>query len=421
MRIGNYELKLAKRLTLASWETAIISILAILFALALFSFLFILAKVNPLFAYREIFSYAFANPYGLPLTINRFIFLLLCTCAFIIPFRAGLWNIGMTGQFYVGALGAFAVLFAFGVKKSPSSNFSPELLIPSMLIAAALSGAGFAAMAGFLKGKFNVNEIVVTMMLNFIAFWLVSYMIKEGGPFMSPGGEGQGFMLPPSLYAPLLIMNAPFTILVALGIAVLLYFLFAKTAIGYQIKAHGHNPAAARYAGISTVKIPLLVFILGGAVAGLAGYHYFAAVPGLYRISSDYGYFGDLAFYGIICGLISLGDPFAAIPVALLFGGLTTGGRFTQGKLHLGFGVDYALLGVLMITLVAFQFFYRYRIALVRWSGGPWSGGRVSGVPSDHPTIRPSDHRGERLDVGIHRQKSGSFNDFHFCRPWRTH
>ena len=362
MRIGSYELRLEKRLTLIGWQAAIISVLAIIFALALFSFIFILAKINPLFAYRQIFSYAFANPYGLPLTINRFIFLLLCTCAFIIPFRAGLWNIGMTGQFYVGALGAFAVLFAFGVKRSPSSNFSPELIIPAMLIAAALGGAGFGAVAGFLKGKFNVNEIVVTMMLNSIAFWLVSYMIKEGGPFMSPGGEGQGFMLPPSLYAPL-IMNAPFTILVALGIDVLLYFLFTKTAIGYQIKAHGHSPAAARYAGISTFKIPLLVFILGGAVAGLAGYNYFAAVPGLYKISSDYRYFGDLAFYGIICGLISLGDPFAAIPVALLFGGLSIGGRFAQGKLHLGFGVDYALLGVLMITLVAFQFFYRYRIA----------------------------------------------------------
>ena len=178
---------------------------------------------------------------------------------------------------------------------------------------------------------------------------------------MRPGGEGLGFKLPPSLYAPL-IMNVPFTILLALGIAVLLYFIFAKTAIGYQIKAYGFSPAAARYAGISTVKIPLLVFIMGGAVAGLAGYHYFAAVPGLYRISSDYGYFGDLAFYGIICGLISLGDALAAIPVALLFGGLSVGGRYVQGKLHMGFGVDYALLGVLMITLVAFQFFYRYKI-----------------------------------------------------------
>ena len=178
---------------------------------------------------------------------------------------------------------------------------------------------------------------------------------------MNPGGEGQSFELPLSLRAPL-ILNVPFTIFLALGAAVLLYFLFAKTNIGYEIKSHGHNPAAARYAGISTFRIPLLVFIMGGALAGLAGYHYFAAVPGVYKISSNYGYFGDLAFYGIICGLISLGNPLAAIPVALLFGGLSIGGRFVQGQLSMSFGVDYALLGVLMITLVAFQFFYRYRI-----------------------------------------------------------
>ena len=369
MKIGGYELKLERRVTLAGWEAALMSVLAIIFALVLFSFIFILADINPWSAYQEIFSYAFVNPYGLPLTINRFIFLLLCTSAFIIPFRAGLWNIGMAGQFYAGALAAFAVLFAFGGKEF-NSDLSPELLIPLMLIAAALGGAVLGAIAGFLKGKLEVNEIVVTMMLNFIAFWLVAHMIKEGGPFMNPGGRGESFELPPSIYAPL-IMGVPFTIFLALGVAVLLYFLFAKTKIGYQIKAHGHNPAAARYAGISTVKIPFLVFVVGGAIAGLAGYHYFAAVPGVYKISRDYGYFGDLAFYGIICGLISLGDPLAAIPVALLFGGLSIGGRFVQGKLHIGFGVDYALLGVLMITLVAFQFFYRYKIVWGKRDSSP--------------------------------------------------
>ncbi|MGB7116657.1 MAG: ABC transporter permease [Anaerolineales bacterium] len=365
MRIGSYELKLEKRVTLSNWQAASISILAIIFALALFSIIFILAGINPLSAYREIFSFAFINPYGLPPTINRFIFLLFCTYAFIIPFRAGLWNIGMTGQLYAGALGAFAVLFAFGGKASLSADLSLEIVIPFMLIAAALGGAVPGAIAGFLKGKYNINEIVVTMLLNFIIFWLVSFMIKEGGPFMNPGGRGESFELPPSVYAPL-INNVPFTIFIALGLAVLIYFLFAKTKIGYQIRAYGQNPAAAEYAGISPFKIPLLVFTLGGAIAGLAGYHYFAAVPGVYKIARNYGFFGDLAFYGIICGLISLGNPIAVIPVALLFGGLSVGGRYVQGKLSMSFGLDYALLGVLMITLVVFQFFYRYKIVFIK-------------------------------------------------------
>jgi general nucleoside transport system permease protein len=365
MRIGRHEVKLQKRSALTGWQAAVISMLALVFALALFSLIFVQADVSPLVAYQKIFVFAFANPHGLPLTINRFIFLLLCACAFIIPYRAGLWNIGMTGQFYGGALGAFAVLLAFSGKAYHTAVLSPGIVIPLMMIAAALGGALFGAIAGFLKGKLDVNEIVVTMMLNFIASWLVAHMIKEGGPFMNPGGRGESFELPPSVYAPL-IKGVPFTILVALGVAALLSFMFARARIGYEIRAHGYSPAAARYAGISALKTPLQVFIMGGALAGLAGYHYFAAVPGVYKIARNYAYFGDLAFYGIICGLISLGDPLAAIPVALLFGGLSIGGRFAQGELNLGFGVDYALLGVMMITLVAFQFFYRYQIVWQR-------------------------------------------------------
>jgi simple sugar transport system permease protein len=321
-----------------------------------------------------VFSYAFINRFGLPLTINRFIFLLLSTLAFIIPYRAGLWNIGMAGQFYAGAMSVYAVLLTFGVKGAISEQFSPGLIIPLMLIAAALGGAFLAAIAGFLKGKYNINEIVVTMMLNFMTFWLVSFMIKEGGPFMNPGGRGESFELPPSLYAPL-IQDIPFTIIIALGAGILIFYMFARTKIGYQIRAYGESTAAAKYAGISTLMIPILVFIMGGALAGLAGYHYFAAFPGVYKIARTYGQLGDLTFYGIICGLISQGNPLAAIPVALLFGGLSIGGRLVQGKLGMSFGVDYALLGVLMITLVAFQFFYRYKIAVVKTGKESLDGG----------------------------------------------
>ncbi|MFN2160333.1 MAG: ABC transporter permease [Anaerolineales bacterium] len=361
MNIGGFEPKLEKRASLSSRQAASVSILAVIVALILFSLLFVLGGVNPFEAYQEIFTYAFANQFGIPLTINRFIFLLLSTYAFIIPFRAGLWNIGMAGQFYAGAISVYAVLLAFGVKGALSGEFPAGILIPLMLIAASIGGAFLAAIAGFLKGKYNINEIVVTMMLNFIMFWMVSFMIKEGGPFMNPGGRGESFELPVSLYAPL-IQDIPFTIFIVLGVGLLLYYIFARTKIGYQIRAYGENPVAAEYAGISRFKIPLQVFVMGGILAGLAGYHYFAAFPGVYKIARNYGQLGDLTFYGIICGLISQGNPLAAIPVTLLFGGLSIGGRLVQGKLGMSFGVDYALLGVLMITLVAFQFFYRYKI-----------------------------------------------------------
>ena len=172
MKIGQYQIKLEKRSTFLPWQALVNAILAIVAALFLFGFIFLLAGHNPLSAYVEIFSYAFLNPFGLPVTLNRFIFLLFCTYAFIIPFRAGLWNIGMTGQLYAGALAAYAVLFAFGVNEFNATYPPAIILLPLVMLGAALGGAIVGAIAGYLKGKYNVNEIVVTMMLNFMTFWL---------------------------------------------------------------------------------------------------------------------------------------------------------------------------------------------------------------------------------------------------------
>lgn len=365
MKIAEHDIRLVKRVELPWWNAALISIFSIVVALILFSLVFVHSGVNPINGFKEIFQFAFLNRNGLPLTINRSIFIFLCTCAFIIPYRAGLWNIGMAGQLYAGALGAFGVMYLFGAKGDPNLYIAPGIGIPLMMIGAMLAGGLIGGIAGFLRGRFNVNEIVTTMMLNSIGFWFVSYMVKEGGPFMNPVGRSESFDLPVSVRAPL-IFGIPFTLVVALLLAVLLYWVFAKTRIGYKIKSYGHNPLAAKYSGINPQVIPVLVFVLGGMIAGLAAYHYFGAVPGVFKVARNYAEFGDLSFYGIICGLIAQGNPLAAIPVSLLFGGLTNGGRFAQGKLQMGFGVDYALLGVMMITMVVLQFFYRYKIVWIK-------------------------------------------------------
>ena len=129
MRIGSNEIKLEKRVTLSGWQAAGISVMAIITALILFGVIFVLAGENPIDAYQQIFSFAFFNEFGLPVTINRFIFLLLCTYAFIIPFKAGLWNIGMAGQLYSGALAVYAVLYLFGVR-SVNAEHPPAILPP---------------------------------------------------------------------------------------------------------------------------------------------------------------------------------------------------------------------------------------------------------------------------------------------------
>jgi len=359
MRLGRYELTLEPRPPLHPIYTVLTAVAAIVLALALSSFLFLPADTGLLTAYRAVFSYAFFNSNGLLATVHRSIYLLFCTYAFLVPVRAGLWNIGFPGQVYAGALGAFAVPFVLGASETQIALPS-ELLILFMVVAAAVAGALVGGFAGILRARLQVNEILVTMMLNSIFFWLVAFMIKEGGPFMGATAEGESFSLLPSLHAPSLV-GVPFTAVLALGSATLLDLLFAKTALGYRIRAFGENPVAARYGGIMPVRTSLLVFLLGGGFAGLAAYHNFAAIPGLYKIPTNYGFYGDLSFFGIISALIARGSALGAVPIALLFAGLSLGARFAQGALRLPFGVDYALLGLLMMTFVASHVLLQFR------------------------------------------------------------
>ncbi|HID34067.1 MAG TPA: ABC transporter permease, partial [Anaerolineae bacterium] len=211
MTIAGYRIRLQRRTNLLGWKAALFSILAILFGLLLFSLIFLQAGQSPREVYKQIFGYAFFNSYGLRLTINRFIFLAFASFAFIIPYRAGLWNIGMPGQLYLGTLAAFGVVYLLGGKTGELAMSQP-LLLTLMVVASLLAGALLGGVAGFLKGKWNVNEIVVTMMLNFIAFNLVSFMIKDGGPFMNLGGRGESFELPETARAPL-IADFPYTLI----------------------------------------------------------------------------------------------------------------------------------------------------------------------------------------------------------------
>src|SRR4030067_1982975 len=173
--MGRYELILEPRPALPAISAPLTAVAAILLALALSSFLFVSADANLFAAYRAVFSYAFFNPHGILATVHRSIFLLFCTFAFLVPLRAGLWNIGVPGPVYAGGLAAFAVPFVLRTYET-QTTLAPGLLILLMVLAAAAAGAVVGGVAGILRASLQVNEMLVTMMLNSILFWLVGDM-----------------------------------------------------------------------------------------------------------------------------------------------------------------------------------------------------------------------------------------------------
>ncbi|GAI05723.1 unnamed protein product [marine sediment metagenome] len=323
-------------------------------AFVIFSVIFLVAGVNPLIGYTKIFKFGFVSQAGLSFTIRNTAPLLFVTLAFILPLKAGLWNIGADGQYIMGALAVTGVSFAF-------SNLPSGILIPLMMLGAVIFGGAWAAIPSFLKIKMGVNEIITTLLLNYVAVLLVLYLVV-GGPWMG-GGQAESRIIPTAGQIPNIGDTIiPYTIFIAIGLAILLFFLINKSRIGYEIRACGSNPLAAKYAGISSLKISLIAMMVGGAIAALGGFHQVSGV--LNRLRPDVSPFPGWGYYGIVFGLIANKNFLLAILSTFFFSGMLTGGNILQSELGMPFGVLEFFMGTLMICLITGQFFYTHKIVI---------------------------------------------------------
>jgi ABC-type uncharacterized transport system permease subunit len=332
-----------------------ISLLSILFGLGLtvlfFSIVFLLAGVNPLAGFREIFLGGFGNLYVLQQVLKDSAPLLLLTLAFLLPAQAGLWNIGAEGQFFLGGIGATGVALAF-------PNQSPLVLLPLMALGAVACSGIWAFIPAYLKSKFEINEIVLTLFLNWIALLLVKYL-TVGGPWMNPEGRSESRAFPPAGRLPTLGTTIPVTIFIAILAAVLLYFLLKKTKLGFEIRAFGHNSEASIKAGVNAGRVILISLTIGGMLAGLGGFHQSAGVIGRlrYDLTSGWGY------YGILFALLSKNNPLWAIIVTFLATGLLVSGtQPLEYNLGMGSGVGLLFVGVLILSFVIPRFLEDYSI-----------------------------------------------------------
>jgi ABC-type uncharacterized transport system permease subunit len=354
-------LQFEPRLQTGRWVPIFSSIAALVLALFIGGILIALVGGDPIATYAHIANVAFGSLGGITDTLTKATPLILVGLACSLAFRMKLWNIGAEGQFYMGAWAASAVVL---LPILPATA-SPFLFIPVMMIAGMLGGAAWGFIPGFLKARFKVNEVITTLMLNYIAVAWNNFFIfavwSEGGFQMSP-------MFPRTSWLPRLsdlagqikefrglTLHGGF--IIAVIAAVIVWFILNRSKWGYEIRLIGDNPKAAEYAGIPIKRNIILVMMVSGALAGLAGMSEISGTVHRLQgaISPGYG------FTGIIIAWLAKLNPFAVIIVSIFFGALILAGREIQPS-----GIPKMIQGIVLVCLIASDFFVRYRVHLAR-------------------------------------------------------
>lgn len=321
-----------------------------LLAFVVTAFLLIYGGFDPLEAYGLLLQGSVGGVREIGETLVRSTSLILTGLAIGFAFRCRLWNIGAEGQLYFGAIGAVVIaLTAVGQ--------IPVFGVIIAIIFGAIFGGAWAAIAGLLKSRLGVNEIIVTIMLNFIAILFVDFLVR-GGPLQAVGFEPQTELIPITAQLPILIegtrLHAGF--LLAIGAAILVFLILFKSKLGFSLRATGVNPKAASYAGIDIKKSILITIIISGAIAGVAGA---ALVQGvndrlLPHISPGYG------FIAIVIALLGREHPLGIVFVAVFFGALMSGANLMYQTM----GIPVAIAGTLQALVLIFALIGEF---IARW------------------------------------------------------
>jgi simple sugar transport system permease protein len=362
-RRAAYRIKIEPRLDQPpAWFPAAVSIGAIVIALILGGVVIASVGGNPFLSYAHIARASFGDIGVLSDTIVKATPILLAALACSIAFRMKLWNIGAEGQFIMGAFGASAIVLA-PVLPAEASRW---LFIPVMAIAGMAAGAIWGFIPGYLKAKFNVNEIISTLMLNYIAVSWVNFWVfavwTEGGFQMSRKFPETSWLPRLSEYASSIPVFRGLTthagLLLGILAAVVLWFIVYRSRWGYEIRLIGDNPHAAQYAGISITRNTIWVMMLSGALAGLGGMSEVSGVVHRLQTSPIAAGYG---FTGIIVAWLAKLNPIVIILVSVLFGALILAGREIQPS-----GIPKMIQGIILVCLIASDFLLRYRVRLVR-------------------------------------------------------
>ena len=347
--------KLEKRLNPSAAMNVIVPLVSVLAAFVVGAIFLTLTDRDPLEVYTAMFKGALGSQYGLAETVVKAIPLMLCALGISAAFRMQLWNIGAEGQFYMGA-------FAASYLPLSHPQLPMWLMLPGMALLGCIGGGLWGLVPAVLRARWKVNEIITTLMLNYVAILWVDFLVY--GPWKDP--KGFNFPLTAKFTAAAALPNFGDSrihvgLIIAVVLAAVFWVVFEKSRWGFEIKVIGASEQAARYAGMNIRRNIYWVMLLSGAVCGLAGMAEVSGIVGRLQpnLSPGYGY------TAIIVAWLSKLNPAAILLVSILFGALQVGGFFVQ-TMGVPASVAAMLQGAVLFFVVGGEFLTQYRFVISR-------------------------------------------------------
>lgn len=347
-------IQIEKRLHVSRLNNAIAVLIAILVALLISITLIWMAGANITLAFQSLYEGAFGGKRRILETLVQAVPLIFTGLAMTIAFRAKVWNIGAEGQLYAGAILATGVSMYMG-------NFPQWVAIIILILMSLLGGAIWGGIAGFIKVKFGVSEIIITVLMNFLISYLLSYLLS--GPWQDPSSfYYQSKILPESTIFPTLYQQSRLHLGFPLSIVLsfIVYVILRKTPFGFEVRALGGNPKAAEYKGVNTQTMIIIVMALSGGIAGLAGGSELAGIHHRLRLNFSTGY----GFMGIPVALLARENPLLVILIAIFFGALINGSTGMQIATGVPTALIQALQGIILICVLTAEWLTKYRIRI---------------------------------------------------------
>ena len=336
-------------------QTILYPVAAFAATFAFAALLVLMAGVSPLGVFRLVFLGAAGSQFALLETLTRATPLIFTGLAVTVAFRAKLWNIGAEAQLYIGAV--VTVVLGTGAVAAPS-----WVLVPLIALAAMLAGGLLLLGPALLKTRFGVDEVVTTLLLNFIVLLFVSMLLE--GPLKDP--MGLGWPQSPRVIAEAqwsrlvqgkrLHMGFPVAILAALAV----WLMLARSVLGYEMRAVGHNAAAARFAGIPVNRVLALTALISGGLAALGGVSEVSGLKGNLTLDLSPGF----GYTGIVVAMLALLHPLGVVASAIFVAGIFVGADAMSRAVGVPSYIADVMTATALLTMGTAIVFTRYRI---RW------------------------------------------------------